>query len=612
MAFEEKNKAIGIIENVLSGGCCQIKVLALKGDNDIEFLNLSEQRDMFPPRGYVFGASFMKKYPQYKQNDLVEVDYVENESESAGDIGKDFYIISQINTKRHYINSFHLKNIVITNGNIDLSKIEIDSNGFNGDFYVYSSTKIYGKLRLKDGKISPIKSKRLYAWNLSECKVLRYGEALFLLEEPKGDYFVYDCMTDDNLFEWFRGNLKKISSGYVNELDQKTQWRKEMPELLKESDSETYELDKNRFVRIKDKLESLSLSFDEINFFVDNSDNLKEAFCNSIENHKAELRLVYEKEIIAYEVENRDKKNQLCRTLDKLEKQIKESSIISGLRRDEIVEAESKLSDININKDRILSDFSVIKEVLGIGNHNIMPVNSLEYDSFVVEQIEKCSDTKIINTRDQYINRLKNKLSKHDLFPNYATNIVDQLSIYKSIFIKDIEVGIAIVEATGDTKYVIQNVEPDWLHFKDFWNNGLGSIWISAHENPDKIHFLLLEDINMSSPECYARPLLDVINGYRKIIPYGKTGYPENLKILATKASTENPEIGLKLNKHTFKNWGAVAYTGDIRRSAETVCENVDGYINMDMLKPHLPDEFSIEEIKDGIARKYDNLFDEE
>ena len=109
---------------------------------------------------------------------------------------------------------------------------------------------------------------------------------------------------------------------------------------------------------------------------------------------------------------------------------------------------------------------------------------------------------------------------------------------------------------TNNAFYIIQQIEPDWLHFSDFWKNGLGAIWKSAHDYPDKLHFLFLEDINMSSPECYARPLLDMITGIRMLIPFGKTQYPGNLKIIATKISTENPEIGLPLIRTNFHGMG--------------------------------------------------------
>jgi hypothetical protein len=172
--------------------------------------------------------------------------------------------------------------------------------------------------------------------------------------------------------------------------------------------------------------------------------------------------------------------------------------------------------------------------------------------------------------------------------------------------------GIAFAEAVGNTNYIIQQVEPDWLHFSDFWKNGLGAIWHSAHNHPEILHFLFLEDINLSSPECYARPLFDVINGIRKHIPYGKTAYPENLKIFATKASTVEPEIGLPLIEKTFEGWGAVGFNDKLYETSDSDYKSLSGFIISESLNLFQPDEFEIKDIKLAVKQDFKNLFETE
>jgi hypothetical protein len=186
------------------------------------------------------------------------------------------------------------------------------------------------------------------------------------------------------------------------------------------------------------------------------------------------------------------------------------------------------------------------------------------------------------------------------------------MAIYKTILVKDIAIGVAIAESTNNCKYIIQQVEADWLHFKDFWNNGLGSLWQSAKENPSQMHFLLLEDMNMSSPELYARPLTDILRGIRKQIPFGKTSFPENLRIIGTLAPVEDPKIGLPIFEQTFKDWGEIGFRGNIFKTNEIKVINEDGYLSPSILnETFFPDELDIEEIQSDVNNVLSELFTE-
>jgi hypothetical protein len=185
--------------------------------------------------------------------------------------------------------------------------------------------------------------------------------------------------------------------------------------------------------------------------------------------------------------------------------------------------------------------------------------------------------------------------------------------VYKAIFIKDIRIALSIIKASGNSKYIIQHTEPDWLHFKNLWNNGLSTIWNSAHEYPEMPHFFVLEDVNLSSPECYARPLLDVIAGIRSKIPFAETNYPNNLIIFATKASSQNPTIGLKLYEETFPNWGGIGFRNNFKPTEDVVQKYslVEGKIDTTVFSfDNL--ESDIDEIKISVSSEYEHLFDEE
>ena len=447
-------------------------------------------------------------------------------------------------------------------------------------------------------------------WDLDECETVAYKNEIYLLSEPKGESMPLDCMDDKQLFDWFREELKKIEPEYVNMLDLKAKWRTEIPKLFSQSNKERYEVDKVRFDRVNEKFQYINFTLSDITALIEKSDSLKTAFNLAIEKHKEEFKAEYENQIEEYRIEVEKQKKQLDEEIRTLEARKEKNKTNLNDLIGEIQNSQLKIEKLNQNKERILADFSIIKEVLGDGVDANSSIKAP--DTFVIENIEKSKNSTLFISKDDLEKALQFQLNKLDLFPNLAKRIINIMSVFDAIFISDIRIGIAMVEATNNATYIIQNVEPDWLHFSNLWENGLGAIWQSAHENPEKLHFLILEDINLSSPECYGRPLFDMIVGVRKIIPIGKSPFPKNLRILATVASTENPEIGLPLNKATFNGWAAIGFKDDIYRKSEDVIEKTNGFVDTSSFLNFIPDEFEADEIKTVVQQEYSNLFDSE
>lgn len=606
MEYQNRKKALGVID-VIKNDSVQIKILAVK-EKDYEILSEGEARKLFPPNGFVFGASFLKEYPHLHEKDLIDIDCLLNHQISEHDYNKDRYIVYRGSAKKHYVKTIRISNPRIDNYSIDLNDITVDSKEFEGDFFGYTATKIFGKLRLKNGKLSPASNKRINMWDLDECETVAYQNEIYLLSEPKGESMPLDCMDDKQLFDWFREELKKIEPEYVNMLDLKAKWRTEIPKLFSQSNNERYEVDKVRFDRINEKFQYLNFTLSDITNLVEKSDLLKTAFNLAIEKHKKEFKAEYENQLKEYRIEVEKQKKQLDEEIRTLEARKEKNKTNLNDLIGEIQNSQLKIEQLNQNKERILADFSIIKEVLGNEVKTNSSVKAPEL--FVIENIEKSENAKLLTTKDDFIIAVQYQLKKLGLFPILAKRIIDVISVFDAIFISDIRIGIAMIEATNNATYIIQNVEPDWLHFSNLWENGLGAIWQSAHENPEKLHFLILEDINMSSPECYGRPLFDMILEVRKVIPFGKSPFPKNLRILATVASTENPEIGLPLNKATFNEWAAIGFKDDIYRKSEDVIEKSNGFVDTSSFLNFIPDEFEADEIKTVVQQEYSNLFD--
>ncbi len=119
---------------------------------------------------------------------------------------------------------------------------------------------------------------------------------------------------------------------------------------------------------------------------------------------------------------------------------------------------------------------------------------------------------------------------------------------------------LAFIEATNNAIYTIIQIEPKWLSFKDLVDNGLKELWLSAFEKPDVLHFAILRDVNLSSPECYANPLIDLDRNLRTKLPFIEKAWPPNLRIIGTIQPV--PEVGLSVLKSTFDNWGGLPTYG--------------------------------------------------
>jgi hypothetical protein len=118
--------------------------------------------------------------------------------------------------------------------------------------------------------------------------------------------------------------------------------------------------------------------------------------------------------------------------------------------------------------------------------------------------------------------------------------------------------GLAYREAMGGTATLqIVQVEPTWLCFADAWKGYVEQCWVTAHQQPERLHLLLFEDVNRALPECWARPWLDLLAGFREVLPVAEQyGWPENLRILACLAADQ---AALPLSKTVVQHWAAVS-----------------------------------------------------
>ena len=102
---------------------------------------------------------------------------------------------------------------------------------------------------------------------------------------------------------------------------------------------------------------------------------------------------------------------------------------------------------------------------------------------------------------------------------------------------------------------MIQNAEADWLKYSFLQENGFNLICKSAVENPEKLHFFVLQDFNIASFECYGKPIVDISNGIRSKIPGTQNIWPNNLFFILIAVDSNIDNFGFPINKTTFRNW---------------------------------------------------------
>lgn len=92
-------------------------------------------------------------------------------------------------------------------------------------------------------------------------------------------------------------------------------------------------------------------------------------------------------------------------------------------------------------------------------------------------------------------------------------------------------------EALGEASvYRVITVKPTWLSFDEAWKDGIDEVWQLAQQHSDRIFLLYLQDMDRALPEIWLRPILDLASGIRESLPTVSGPWPENLRLVFTKA----------------------------------------------------------------------------
>jgi hypothetical protein len=339
---------------------------------------------------------------------------------------------------------------------------------------------------------------------------------------------IIDCISFDQLKTWFKAKI-------ANEIS-----REEINKILLKLDvkSQVDDIEEGRIKRVKKSLNALLSDWEDIK-------NLR-----PLDGFKETIDEIIEKNIDKVLKEENNKVKERRKEIEG-EKEIIEISFKDYIKRNET--EKGKLEKIRKQAEACKEELQKKEEELkGIETHQIELIESIRIQagmvmSYPLESV--CCATEAVpvtsENESEYFEKV-NALIEDDIMQR---QLLIKLKKYSAFKTNDIRTGIFLASVLGNSIYQLCQPSPKWIEFKNFWEESLRCIWVSAHAKPDVWHFLLIENYNLALPECWGKPLWNILEEKTMLLPFAKEpSYPNNLSIIVSQASTEsedNTHIGL-------------------------------------------------------------------
>ncbi|MCD8236106.1 MAG: hypothetical protein LUD00_05520 [Prevotellaceae bacterium] len=561
----ENYKPVGYVDFSINGNA-KIDIVGYVNYNNV-FHNLTskERKEMFPPKGRVFAHNFIQKY--YNQNKhLVCLSVIPNEKE--GD-NLDAYIWDKSGSVYEFGNRIYpIKATLNDDGENNFTIFqENDLIETEDDKYILSGDKVFFIKTNSKERLIPY-------WEILNIDVIETSsETKYLVASqlPEKDG-VIDITNDDQLINWFMTKILKKHWAEIVTADSYKSVEQNLIETLTSLKGLTPNVYKSRLERLKKINANFSMTLEELNelsafpwvknVITQTVEEYKQNLINDVsDEYKQELdktKEEYEKilgmEKDKYETAVKQQKEHYNQTLKSIaDEEAKISSVLDekkfeikildetiASKKDEIVKIDKLVDSANKRKDSLMSDFAIIKDVLGFGSQtdmkqvqsditgtrfalNIQTVNMVDSECMMFEAFGKS---------------LEDILKLNNLPHQNASTIAKTLAVYKMLLVPDFAYALSIIHATQKCYYAVEYVNVGWKSFEDLWTEGLCNMIDHCKKNPNIMHYLVLQNINLTYLPNFMQPLLDVQMGLTNCLPSGEE-YPENLRILCTITNEE-------------------------------------------------------------------------
>jgi hypothetical protein len=539
MHAERNANVKGFIEMKRGENNARIKVLAFKR-NGVYVYDENEIKDEFPSKGYVFAPGLFSN-ADYEVGDLIEFSTLPIEYPNGTD---EMRLDTKVPVKAAGTELFRIDHNILDNPMaLDQARLKTFISDATGNFYIQNYSNTYGPFKLSVGEVIPTTDTKVHQFDKIP-RIITIGDKHYLLEKPTEIVSRIDCSRPGELASWFKKQLKTMTLP-VKEIQQL---------LLQLEQSEITDLDSAKLDRIAKLAKSLLLTREELQILSENSTTLREIFTNSLQHLRDELRA---DEIKPFEME-RAKLQSECEQLSQVTKKLQDKINSVSAQRDALL---NEVDFLENNKIRLINDIKI-----GI---LVNEKESFTIPGVISERRFLTYELQTYQKRDQAFNDLpafitcyKRLFEDGESVPGEGKKALFQLRDKRALLCVNPLLIRLIASHSNNCNLFIQQVEADWLKFESLYNNGLEQCWRSAHDNPDVIHFFLLEDINMAAIECYAKPLIDLIAGIRNVLPGLQSCWPNNLWVFGVpiekRGESEEVEFGVPLLSNSFKNWGAL------------------------------------------------------
>lgn len=523
-------KASGRVAEQKNDRSARIEILAFKrnGENITSPVEIKQQ---FPPHGYVFAPAFFDKF-EYALDSLVEITTSALPSQKGG--GADV-VIMDINKgcKNTGFPVFHLsKEIFINEGSINQPYLKNVIRGELTHFYIRNNGFYYGPFKTSNNEVIPQRgatvNKYLYSFGEYKC-----GAKFYILFEPTEIVTIIDCMTPLQLVTFLKDQIRNLQINI------------DIPLLRKAIEAQVVEeLEKAKLKRLFATLERFELSKQDFKDLAIVSDKFYKCYKEALEKANEELKEEFIEPLSLL-------KGQLEGELKSLRLQLQQLTQEKNACQSSLDAASKEFHTISREKERLIQDIrvhSLIHQPVSIKQEKLA---TYEEQSFLQIGTPFSTLVEFIKLFNSTIQTQENGSGR------FGFNAVYQLKDFKCLLSENVHTILQMAKLSNNCRVFIQQVEPDWLKFESFYDNGLRQIWESALNCPDSIHFLILEDLNMASIECYGKPVLDLLSGVRTKLPGVNTSWPRNFWIFGIPlVQAEGYNFGLPLIKNTFRHWG--------------------------------------------------------
>ena len=567
----EQYRVVGLVEDKL-GDNATINVIGYCDDNLHVFhpLNNAEVLELFPTRGKVFAYRFNIDYRNLKgcivclcvqpSNKDDRERFVWDWDAEVIEYGQRIFTIKGAFTE----DSQHNYDILINNGLLDV----------NSDKLVYSGGRVY--------QIIPDNSERvLKYWEASSLDMATVdGYKYFVgISLPKHDGLL-DITNDEQLANWYLSKVvKKNWTGIVQAQSFRNSefFLRELLSSQKDLDAATIE---NRLKRLLSIDTSISLMFDSLKDIAETPwfsevvnrsiSQEKEHLIEQLKNDNLEdiqkIKEGHDLELIQLEEEQKAKIEKLHQDIDEKRKNLEaqERSLDAKLqektfeielldetakeKQQAITTLEESIAKISDRKASIIQDFSIIQEVLSTSVPQDKVAGIASSKQFTLEEINYSANP--ITRFQAYVKSLENVLKVNEAPKCSPQALARLLAKYLVVLCPSQTIAQSLIIASHKCRYMTEYVSAKWASFDDLWNNGLAYIVGKSNEEPETIHFLLLQNINLSYLPNYLQPLADLQKNLITKFPATDIPLPKNLRILCTVAEDELITMPASVLKH--------------------------------------------------------------